>query len=55
MAGNHTTDVASPKNLPGDQKQKNKGDVYLTSLRTSTQLTGWMFSTFFNFEKKDSS
>lgn len=25
MAGNHTTDVASPKNLPGDQKQKKKG------------------------------
>ena len=24
MAGNHTTDVASPKNLPGDQKQKSK-------------------------------
>lgn len=22
MAGNHTTDVASQKNLPGDQKQK---------------------------------
>lgn len=54
MAGNHTTDVASQKNLPGDQKQK-KRYVYLTSLRTSSQLTGWMFSTFFNSEEKDSS
>lgn len=25
MAGNHTTDVASPKNLPGDQKQNKEG------------------------------
>lgn len=52
MAGNHTTDVASPKNLPGDQKQKRY--VYLTSLWTSSQLTGWMFATFFNFEKDSS-
>lgn len=52
MAANHT-DVAFPKNLPGDQRGGKK--VTLPTLHPSgppsSQLTGSMSATFFNFEK----
>lgn len=39
MAGNHTTDVASPKNLPGDQKQKK---VCLPYIPEDVQPINWL-------------
>lgn len=44
MAGNHTTDVAFPKNLPGDQKQKK---VSLPYIPQDFQPINWLSVCYF--------
>lgn len=44
MAGNHTTDVASPKKLPGDQKQKK---VCLAYIPEDLQPINWLNVLYF--------
>lgn len=45
MAGNHTTDVASQKDLPGDQKQKKK--VRLPYISEDVQPINWLNALYF--------